>query len=241
MKDEDSEVDSWPRVRIEVRDRAYNGTLRDEREWPIVRTLHISKHLVVSSGRLVEDTPLTVAVASYDSETVDDHLKFEYRFEAETELTGHMRLRLWVATDLGQDMDLFVQLDKVDSSGAVVPFVAMAMIDDGPLALGWLRVSHRELDLSRSSFSRPWLQHRRQLFLRPEEITAVDIEILPSSTRFSAGESLRLTVQGNDVFRYDLPQAQLHQDSVNVGKHFVYSGGFYDSYLVLPVIDASSS
>ena len=240
LKEQDSEVDSWPPVRIEVRDRAYKGIMRDEPKWPIARTRYISKHLDVSSGQLVDIAPLAVAVASYNSETIDDHLELQHKFGKETELSGHMRLGLWVSTDRGQDMDLFVQLDKMDSSGRKTPFVAMAMIDDGPLALGWLRVSHRELDVSRTSFGRPWLQHRRQLFLRPEEITAVDIEILPSSTRFSAGESLRLTIQGNDIFRYDLPQAQLHQESVNLGKHLIYSGGVYDSYLVLPLTDVSS-
>ena len=38
LKDEPSEIDSWPRVRIEVRDRAYEGFVRAESEWPIKRT-----------------------------------------------------------------------------------------------------------------------------------------------------------------------------------------------------------
>ncbi|MCJ1302389.1 hypothetical protein MMC08_005192 [Hypocenomyce scalaris] len=238
LKNEESEVDTWPRVEIEIRDRAFEGTVRAENEWPLSRTRHVPIHLNLSSGRMTNDVPQELTIASYNSEAVDDCVKFEYTFEAVTELTGGMRLRLWVATDEGDDMDLFVQLDKIDGNRSIVPFVAMAMLDDGPLALGWLRVSQRELDLSRSSYGRPWLHHRRQLLLRPNEVVPVDIEILPSSTRFTPGDSLRLTIQGNDIFKYPLPQAQLHQELVNAGKHHVYSGGIYDSYLVLPVIDS---
>ena len=57
-------------------------------------------------------------------------------FATDTELTGSMRLRLWVATDLGHDMDLFVQVDKLDRSGVPVPFVAMSMIDEWTVSVG---------------------------------------------------------------------------------------------------------
>ena len=237
LKGQESDIDSWPRVQIEVRDRAYEGVVRDEKEWPIARTRAVMKHLNSSSGTLTDDATSAITVASYNSKTVDDCARYEYKFKTDTEITGSMRLRLWVATDLGKDMDLFVRIDKLDQTGSLVPFVAMAMIDDGPLALGWLRVSHRELDIERSTTLRPYLKHGRQLLLRPDEIVPVDIEIWPSSTRFVAGESLRLTVQGNDAFRYDLPQVQLHEESVNTGKHFIYTGGVYDSYLVLPYVE----
>ena len=57
-----------------------------------------------------------------------------------------MRLRLWVSTTQGDDLDLFVQLDKLDVGGQKVSFVAFSMFDNGPLGLGWLRAIHRELD-----------------------------------------------------------------------------------------------
>jgi hypothetical protein len=30
---------------------------------------------------------------------------------------------------------------------------------------------------------------------------------------------------------------QFHERTVNQGKHYIYTGPFYESYLVLPVID----
>ena len=236
LKNEGSEVDNWPRVLIEVRDRAQEGTFRAENEWPLNRTKYLKKYLDSPSKRLVDDVPVQTTTASYDSLS-SDRLTFFHTFNKETELTGGMRLRLWVSTDKGYDMDIFVQLDKLDRKETILPFISMSMIDDGPLALGWIRASHRELDIEKSTVNRPWLRHGRELLLREGEVVPVEIEIWPSSTRFGEGESLKVTLAGKDIFTYELAQCQLHENSRNQGKHMVHSGGIYDSYLVMPVID----
>ena len=241
LKKHKSVVDTWPRVQLEVRDKAYRGIVRAENEWPLARTKPVKKYLDACLSKILDDLPNKGAAAIYDSEVESDQINFTYMFEHATELTGSMRLRLWVSTedsrDEGSDMDIFVQVDKLSATGRKVPFVAMSMIDTGPLALGWLRVSHRELDVDKSTTFAPYLLHQREMKLRKGEIVPVDIEIWPSSTRFDSGECLQLTVQGSDVFRYGLAQVQLHQDSVNRGKHFVHCGGIWDSYLVMPVVE----
>ncbi len=64
----------------------------------------------------------------------------------------------------------------------------------------------------------------------------LEIEILPSGTRFGPGETLRLVIQGRDVYRYPRPLIQaLHDDSVNRGPHVIHAGGDYDSHLLIPV------
>lgn len=236
LLDEEDALADWSPVSIEIRDRAWQGEVRRESEWPIARARH--ERLYLDATRLgFSSQPIQeVAVAGYDSRTTDDHLDFTHIFDETTEITGGMRLRLWMRTPDAEDGDVFVQIDKIDADGEVVPFVAMAMLDDGPVALGWLRLSHRELDPERSTDEQPWHPHTRQIMLAPVEVVPVDIEIWPSSTRFSAGESLRLRIQGNDIFRYDLPTAQLHENSVNRGRHEIFAGGLFDSYLVVPVI-----
>ena len=236
LKGQPSAIDTWPQVQIEIRERAFHGIVRAESEWPLNRAKHILKYLDSSSGQLTNTMVPHISSKTYDSEKQGDHIDFLYTFQEETELTGSMRLRLWVSTDKGDDMDVFVQLDKLDVKGVVMPFVVMSMIDTGPMALGWLRVSHRELDHEKSTINRPWLLHQREPKLRPNEIVPCDLEILPSSTRFFRGESLRITIQGNDIFRYELAQVQLHEDSVNSGRHFIHTGGPYDSHLVLPCV-----
>ncbi|KIX97604.1 uncharacterized protein Z520_06382 [Fonsecaea multimorphosa CBS 102226] len=236
LKQEASEVDNWPTVRIETRERAHRNIARNEMEWPIARTRMVRMYLDNSTSRLLQDPPKSIGISRYASGDPKDALLFSHKFNEETELTGTMRLRLWVSAE-HEDMDIFVRADKLDDSGVVVPFVAMSMMDDGPMALGWIRVSHRELDLERSTENHPWLQHRRQLLLRPNEVAPVDIEIMPSSTLFHPGDSLRLTIKGSDTWVYDRRQIQLHQDTVNQGPHSLYTGGPFESFLVMPVID----
>jgi hypothetical protein len=46
---------------------------------------------------------------------------------------------------MGDDMDLFVVVDKQDARGDTVPFTYFSVFEDDPVALGWLRVSHRSI------------------------------------------------------------------------------------------------
>ncbi|HUY09479.1 MAG TPA: CocE/NonD family hydrolase [Candidatus Dormibacteraeota bacterium] len=240
LKGIDNEVDSWPRVVLEVRERAYQGEMRAEDSWPIARTEYVKLFLDGPSRTLVEDMAPSEVALKYDATRRDDRVEFTYRFDQPTELTGGMKLRLWVEAERGSDMDVFVALHKLDRDGSFVPFVAAAMLEDGPVALGWLRVSHRETDPQRSTPWRPWHKHERRLLLEPGQVEPVDIEIWPSSTRFQGGEQLKLIIQGNDIFRNELRQARLHEDSVNAGAHVIHMGGRYDSHLLVPIVPPSS-
>jgi predicted acyl esterase len=175
--------------------------------------------------------------------TVDDmtdktqNAQFEFKFDEKTELTGHMKLKLWVQADGSDDMDLFVAVEKFDRTGDIVPFQFFGNHEDGPVALGWLRVSHRELDEKRSTPYQPVYKHRREIKLGSGEVVPVEIEILPSGTLFDSGEKLRLVVQGSDVYNYpEEYHSQGHTATVNKGKHIIYTGGKYDSHLLVPVI-----
>ena len=80
------------------------------------------------------------------------------------------------------------------------------------------------------------LAHQRELKVRPGEVVPVDIEIWPSGTTFAAGETLRLVIQGSDIYRYPEPLVYTrHEDSVNVGAHIIHSGHERDSYLLVPI------
>ena len=106
-------------------------------------------------------------------------------------------------------------------------------VENGHLASGWLRVSHREIDEGRSTEFRPYLRHEQESKLSPGEIVPVDIEILPSSTYFEAGQSLVLRVQGVELEGAGDIE---HEDPVNTGDHIVHVGGAYGSSLLLPVV-----
>jgi hypothetical protein len=162
---------------------------------------------------------------------------FEVEFPERTELTGHMKVRLWVEADGSDDMDLFVALDKIDQAGYRVPLSYFGNHNDGPIALGWLRVSHRELDEAKSKPYQPYHTHTRELKLKPGEIVPVDIEIWPTSILFEKGEKLRVTIQGSDIYNYPSEGHTCgHNDTVNNGDHVIHTGGKYDSHLLAAVV-----
>jgi predicted acyl esterase len=238
LQKRDTIVPAWPKVRIEVRDRANVGTFRDEQEWPLGRTQFRQLYLDAHTKTLCEAPVANSGTVQYDPSSPEGHVAFEYEFARETELTGHMKLRLWVEAIGSDDMDLFVAIQKIDRDGSEVPFVFYAMLENGPVALGWLRVSHWELDAARSRPEQPFHPHTREWLLRPGERVAAEIEIWPSSTRFEAGQRLRVLVQGRDTQTSAAPNSPFlrHESLRNKGLHVVHTGGSCDSHLLVPVI-----
>lgn len=236
LKGVDNEVKDWPRVQIEVRDSFYQGEVRSENEWPLARTEYQQLYLDNSSLTLTTNPVEQESTRSYVS-TNADRLCFDIQFDKQLELTGHSKLRLWLAANTATDADVYVGLQKLDSKGEVVNFPFFSTFDDGIVALGWLRASHRELDETRSTDHQPVHSHRVIQPLEPGVPAQLDIEIWPASTRFEAGESLRVVIQGTDIHRYRPGIfAAGHYLSNNSGKHTIHCGGKYQSYLTVPVI-----
>jgi uncharacterized protein len=230
-----SGLDAWPRVRVEVRERLLVGEYRDDQRWPLTGTEYRPLFLDAANGELVGAPVSAEAEVRYDAR--EGRAQFTHRFDTDTELVGSMKLRLWVQAEGAPDMDLFVALQKLDERGAVVPFSFFNSLEDGPVALGWLRVSHRELDPERSTPGQPWHTHRREVLLEPREVVAVEVEIWPSGTRFAAGEQLRLIVQGSDVYKYPPGIVNVgHSQTRNAGTHIIHTGARYDSHLLVPAV-----
>lgn len=240
LRGEDNEIKDWPKVQIEVREKLGVARLRAENEWPLARTRYTKLHLNAADGTMQIDPVADAASVSYDAtHGGTDRAAFDIVFDQPTELTGYMKLRVFMASDASDDMDVFVGLHKLDAKGALVPFAYYAQFDDGPVALGWLRASHRELDVAKSTDYQPVHTHTREQKIPPGEVVPLDVEIWPSSTSFAAGETLRLIVQGDDLNRYSKERAFVyfrHDASVNNGRHTIHAGGKYDSYLLVPVI-----
>jgi uncharacterized protein len=232
----DNAMDSWPRVRLEVRERLDVGDYRDEPEWPLARTEPRPLYLHAERRELLPTPAATEDDVRYAADGTE-RLEFVHRFEATTDLIGPMSLRLWVEAAGSDDMDLFVAVQKADAHGEVVPFSFLNALEDGPVALGWLRVSHRELDAERSTPLQPGHTRRREEPLSAGQVVPVDIEIWPSGTKFSAGEQLRLVIQGSDIYTYPPGTVSMgHSKTRNAGTHVIHAGGRYDSHLLVPVI-----
>lgn len=232
----ESDLQNWPRVRYEARSAYYEGVELPAQEWPIDNTDYQSLYL---SPNTLQRTLETTSEVSYNTNKSDD-VHFDFTFKEPTMLVGHAQLQLWVSIDQGVDMDIFVALQKLDQNGKIVPFAHYAQFDDGPVALGWLRASHRELDLDESTEFIPVLKHARELPLTTKTPTEVNIEIWPSGTTFEKGETLRLVVKGEDIYKYPKPSIfARHEDLRNVGTQRVHLGQDFPSRLLIPVVKSA--
>jgi len=158
------------------------------------------------------------------------------KLSVDTEITGPLACVLWVSST-SEDMDLFLTLRNIGPDGNEI-------LETGqqgapvPVAKGWLRVSHRELDPDLSRPWRPYHKHVRRLYLTPGEIVKVEVEIWPTSMVFKKGHRIRLDIQPRDGFG-SAQYLHYHADYNTGAINTIYAGGDKESYLLLPVIPSS--
>jgi predicted acyl esterase len=229
-------IENEPPVRLQINENRTDFTELLTDSWPPSQVKPQRRYLNAVDGSLANAPIDATSVVSYDACT--GSTDFDMEFGITTDIVGGMRLRLWVEAVGSDDMDLFIAIRKFDSAGQEVFFYGFAGANSNDVvSRGYMRVSRRELDESLSSELRPIHLHQRDLLLSPGEIVPVDIEILPSGTRFNAGEKLLLTIQGHVV--------EPHHSLIGFGKlrnrgaHRIHTGGRYDSYLTLPVVAKS--
>lgn len=232
LKDIHNGWELTPRVRIEVQDAYdYNYQVdRPETSFPLKRTEYKKLYIDAASHKMQFEPVEGESSCKYDGNT--EEAVFDYKFEEDTEITGYMRLRLWVAAESYNDMDLFVNIQKLSTEGEWLP---ITLFDEPhPGAWGKLRVSHRALDEEASTKFQPVHTHLAEEKLEPGEIVPVDIEIVPTSRIWHKGQSIRVQVAGRYIREGWFEPLTWETD--NVGNHIIYSGGQYDSYLQIPVI-----
>jgi predicted acyl esterase len=221
-----------PRVRLEIMDSwDYDYQInRPEKEFPLARTQYKKLYLDAAKGAMSFDPVSKEARVSYEGQT--GQANFAIKFNEDTEITGYMKLRLWVEADGHDDMDLFIYIRKLDENGKWLPVSALG--EPHPGGWGKMRVSRRELDEKLSTDFQPVQAHRRELKLKPGEIVPVDIEIWPYSMIWHKGQQLEVVVAGRYIREgWFEPLIWLTN---NKGNHIIHSGGKYDSYLQVPVI-----
>jgi predicted acyl esterase len=242
-----------PRVRMSVLDPGGSDRINiPYAQWPIPGT-HYSRLYLDGGTHALGSTPSSSASeASYS--TKDGHVDFTYRFDKDTQITGYLKAHLWVEAKDTNEADLFLLVEKLDSHGNVlIPAEASAkqyFPIPPPGASGQLRVSMRGLD---DKLSTPFVPV--QSFLRSDpvpagKVVAVDVSILPESVQFHAGEQLRLIVSGQqpppssgtvEVAGLGSMPPLPPLPTKNVGTDVVHTGGTFDSYLQIPIIEATTS
>jgi len=265
LKGIDNGVMDEPPVKLAIRHGDDKIEWREENEWPLKRTQWTKLYFDLSptakgasenSGRLVAENPKETHSRTYVTSMLGTMgstsaassqvmggggIKPGMGVALETpplphdiEVTGPLAATIWVSS-ASEDMDLFLTLRNFDADGNEI----METGQQGspvPVAKGWLRVSHRELDPELTLPYRPYHKHQRRLYLKPGEIVKVDVEIWPTSMVFKKGHRIRLDVQPRDGAG---SQGYMHYHAdYNTGGNTIYAGGDKESYLLLPVIPA---
>lgn len=243
LKGIDNGWEQTPRVRLSVLDLGGTDEVdRVEDAFPPTQTEYQKLFLDARTGEITATSVIQESSVRYRADDGKGKMAFTIRFDKETELIGFLKLRLWVEADGADDIDHFVLVQKLNKDGEPLTTTAVPLPDPklkigvltytGPT--GRLRVSHRRLDPDRSTPSQPYHTHRSEELLNPGQIVPVDFPLYPIGMRWRSGEQLRVTVAGYDLLGPALPGIPL-APTRNKGEHIIYTGGMYDSHLLVPM------
>ena len=224
-----------PKVRIDVMD-AYDydfASKRREDSFPIKRTEYKKLYLDAANMGVSYDEFGNEAEVSYDP--MRESVIFDYKFNEDTEITGYMKLKLWVECRGYDDMDMFVWVKKNGINGEHIPVFAMHEPYRG--VWGYMRASHREKDENLATDFQPVQSHKNLQKLSPGEIVPVEVEMYPHSRMWHKGETLRIEITGRFVKSdwFEDPKVNIESDNGD-GIHVIHTGGKYDSFLQIPVV-----
>lgn len=219
--------------------------------YPLARQQLTMYYLNTTSATLQSTVPTHAASARYEAHSLTASLDFRLFFPTGIEIAGPSLATLFMATPDSTDMDVVVQIRKINSAGEPLKHlnypcpVPEAEVPDLNVAKtlgpqGFLRASHAvSLDRSLSpSLVEPFYTHRIREPIEPRgKVVRLEIPIWPIGMTFAAGEGIMLRVSGHDMCLPETEMCRLAEpEDENVGVHVLYSGGQYDSSLTLPVI-----
>jgi uncharacterized protein len=172
-------------------------------------------------------------------------------FDHYTEVAGYAKVRLWMSCAEKDDMDVGVQIRKIDATGKLLEHlnypcaVPVAEVSDLNVAKtlgpqGFLRASHsisRDESRTRQDGQEVFYAHDKREALEPGKVVLLEITLWPMGMVFVEGEGILLRVSGHDMSFPEVDLVRLQEpDDENEGVHVIHTGGQCDSCLILPVI-----
>ena len=183
--------------------------------------------------RPLSTQPVDPFSKNYYTEVVkegDGLTQFRITFTEDTTLCGYFTAHLFMSTDEGNDMDMFLYVSKEDSLG----------VADYPVVLGCefygcggtVAAFHRKV-ICRDRFD--WKHaHDGEDLLTPGQIVEFETIFWPLGMIWRKGETLVLTVSSRELQLFEIPTPPIQ--TRNQGNHTIYTGGKYNSYLEIPVM-----
>src|SRR2546422_6103001 len=199
LKGEDTGWKNQPTVVLQVRHPGERFVERHESEWPLARTRWTRLYLNPADGSLGGEPLVRDGRVTYSGS--GDGVTFLTRpLDAETEITGPIAAKVYVSSET-TDADLFLVVRVLTPNMKEVVFQG-ALDPHTPIAQGWLRASHRQLDPKLTLPYRPYHTHDEIQPLTPGHVYELDIEIWPTCIVVPPGYRIALTVRGRD---YEYP------------------------------------
>jgi uncharacterized protein len=195
LKGNDAAWDSQPGVLLQIRHPGERFVERRENEWPLKRTQWTKFYLQPDTLGFGTEEPQSKA--KYSFEALGEGLTFMTPpLDRPLEITGPVAAKLFLSSST-TDADVFLILRVFDPQGEEVTFIG-ANDPRTPVAIGWLRASHRKLDPKLTLPYRPYHTHDEAQPLQPDEPVELDVEIWPTSIVVPKGYTLGLSVRGKD-------------------------------------------
>lgn len=243
-KGDSTAMDGVPTVRLEVNEDRFQYKVITAEAWPVPGTDYQSLHLDAATGTLSSDPATQDSSAEFAPTPVDDTTNravFDHTFTEDTDLVGHMALKLYVEGVDTDDLDTFVGVEKLDRDGNEVYFFSASGGNaNGPVTRGWLRASKRALNTERSTEYRPVRDYSVDQPLQPQEVADVDIPLMPSGTTFRAGETLRLIVQSWSTPGQWEGGETRQWGTIQTGYTRLHTGPKHPARLLLPVLPSNT-
>jgi len=256
LKGIDTGIMDEPPVKLEIRT---GGTLkrypfRFENEWPLARTQWTKLYLQpmkdkpgngkTAKGKLSTTPPAKNAKITYEASPGGRHnhggrngVSFETApMKQDTEITGPIVLNIWVSST-SEDMDIFATLRHIDGRGKDLAELGQRGEPTECVTKGWLRASHRKLDVDQSLAYRPYHAHNERWWLKKGEIVECQVEIISTSVVIKKGHKLRLDIgpkDGHGSAHFTHYHADYNDGALNT----IHSGADKPTYLLLPIIPA---
>ncbi|MDQ2886696.1 MAG: CocE/NonD family hydrolase [Chloroflexota bacterium] len=235
LKGKDNGMLAVPPVRLEVRDTGkVIHAVKAEQHFPPHDTQWTALHLSGETNQLAEAMPQTVQQTSFD--LTKGKAVFEWEIPRDLEVIGPMVLKLYIEVKDASDGCIFAGMRKI-RNGKQVVFEGSYGFGYDLVTKGWQRASLRQVDKEKGKPWSPEHDFTVKQPLQPQQIIELEFSLLPSATFFKQGDILRLDIQGRWFFPKNLVlYGPAYYEKSSTGTCVIYSGGDYDSHLLLPLL-----
>jgi predicted acyl esterase len=180
-----------------------------------------------------------------------EEVSFNFTFAERKTTIGASKAILYMSCPSHHDLDVFIQLRKVDRHQRIlqninIPLHHLGLDSEeevesintlkylGPT--GVLRASHRALDNARSKPHWPAHNHSQVLPALPGSIVRLEIGLWPAAIQFEAGEGFILKVAGHHMALAEFVPLRGQFETGNKGRHHVHYGGDFASHITIPTV-----